>query len=49
MNWDTFINGIVTGLSAGIGTTVGSWIINKAILHRIDEIEKKLKQNGEKK
>jgi len=40
-----FFNSILTGVSVGIGSTIGAWMIKHHILDRIENLEKRV---GEK-
>lgn len=40
--FETIIGGAITGLGAGLGTTVGSYFSNKLIISHLDKLEKKI-------
>jgi hypothetical protein len=37
-----FFTSLLTGLSIGIGTTFGAWLINHGVIKRIEFLEKKI-------
>ena len=37
-----FFTSLLTGMSIGIGTTFGAWLINHGVIKRIENLEKKI-------
>ena len=48
---ETIISASITGIGAGLGTSVGTYFSNKLIIKHLDKIEKKIKVsvNGKKR
>lgn len=40
---DTIIGAAITGIGAGLGTSVGTYFSNKMIIKHLDKLEEKLK------
>ena len=37
ITWDAITTGLIIGVFAGIGQTIGAWLIIKTVLRRIDQ------------